>query len=96
LVRRPAARERSRLFARHPSFIGTITPSSDTATVTASSGTTDTSRNVDSNGSRFASQRALSALGKRSRELFDGAMLPSSRSSVSPSFGVICATTQLA
>ena len=30
--------------ARHPSFIGTITPSSDTATVTASSGTTDDTR----------------------------------------------------
>ena len=70
-----------------------MTPSSETATVTASSGTIETSRNVDSNASRFASQRALSALGRRSRALFDGAMLPNSRSSA---LGVICATTQLA
>ena len=44
----------------------------------------------------LASQRALSPLGKRSRELFDGTMFPNSRNSASPSFGVICATTQLA
>ena len=55
LVRGPAARERSRFSARCASFI---------ATVAASSGTTAASRNADSNASRFASQRALSPLGK--------------------------------
>ena len=35
-------------------------------------------------------------MGKRASEFFDGAMLPSSRSKVSPSLGVICATTPLA
>ena len=85
---RPAWRERSRVSARFAS--ATITPSSETATATASSGT------PHSNCSRLASQRALSPLGKRSRELFDGAMLPNSPSNAAPSFGVICATTQLA
>ena len=82
--------------ARCASFIGTITPSSDTATVTASSGTTEPSRNAASKRSRPASQWALTPLGKRSSELFDGAMLPNSRSIVSACAGVISATMWLA
>ena len=71
---RTFARGRSRFSARCASFVGTITPSSETATDTASSGTTAVSRNVDSGASRFASQRALSPLGKRSSEFFDSAV----------------------
>ena len=56
-------------------FIGAITPSSETTTARAVSATSAVaSRTVVSNVSRCASHRADSALGSRSRLLFDGCM----------------------
>ena len=45
---------------------------------------------------RCASQWTCRALGNRSRVLFDGVMFPKRSKSSSPSWGVKCATTQVA
>lgn len=58
------------------------------ATLTASSGTENPSRNDASNPSRPPSQRALSRFASRSTLLFDDCMLSSSRSVSSHSCGV--------
>ena len=61
--------------SRYPPLIGAITPSSETTTARAASGTsTVASRTVVSKCSRCTSHRADSALGSRSRLLFDGCM----------------------
>ena len=80
--------------SRYPPRIGAITPSSETTTARASSGTsTVASRTVVSKSSRCASQRADSALGSRSRELFDGDMFPNVANTSSASRGVRCDTS---
>ena len=69
--------------SRYPPRIGAITPSSETTTARATSGTsTVASRTVVSNASRCASQRADSALGSRSRLLFDGCMCASAHAGI--------------
>ena len=71
-----------------PVFIGAITPSSETATVHAVSATSSvSSRTLASNWGRCASQRAESALGSRSSELFEGLMLPNTPNISSASRG---------
>ena len=71
-----------------PVFIGAITPSSETATVHAVSATSSvSSRTLASNWGRCASQRAESALGSRSSELFEGVMLPNTPNTSSTSRG---------
>ena len=71
-----------------PVFIGAITPSSETATVHAVSATSSvSSRTLASNWGRCASQRAESALGSRSSELFEGVMLPNTPNTSSASRG---------
>src|SRR6266567_3553156 len=92
----PSAAARARFAVCSPSFIGTSTPSSDTATVTASFGTFSSARSAASNFTRSFSHRADTSFGSRSRLLLDGFMPPSSPNRSSPSCGVRCATTHVA
>ena len=92
----PLARACWRLAWRSPSFIGAITPSSDTAMATASGGMAAWWRNVASNRGRWASPWPCRALGHRSRVLCDGVMFPNRSKRASPSLGVKCATPQVA
>lgn len=75
----PSCRLCSRRASRCPSFIGAITPSSDTASTAAPATAASRARNRLSHSLRRASHFSLSPLGNRSKLLRDGLIPPSSR-----------------
>jgi hypothetical protein len=79
-----------------PSFMGTSTPSRETATVWAGFGIVSSDLRRRSKLLRSCSSRADSALGSRSRLDFDGFIAPNLPNIVSLSWGVRCATAQAA
>jgi hypothetical protein len=76
-------------------FIGTITPSGQMATVTAS-GALFPPRVTPPQTARARLPALTQLLDSRSRLDFEGLMFPNSRNKSSPSYGVRCATTKAA